>query len=537
MFTRGWARWGWAFLFVVRIAGAVDILDTAENIFFQPDDRTRTGIEVEFAGMTPEKAASVVARAIGGKIVKRTTPIKTTVDRILADGTKVYKEALMTHYIIEGSRIGEVDLKPENNQTSDFEDLDLSKVIVELVTEPIRYSQIPDLQRALNALRAAGATGTSPTTAVSAQVNAEIAEGGYEKAISQNNIDSVVNLLRAYMKPEHRKMIREHLRAPEIRQPFVGDYSPGFMTKLLNPSYRPTARELYDDYIYRQSFELLGEKEAWSLPIEIVRTMLLNHQNPIVPRVVKLNAVRISSLLMFLFPDDPMTKLYKDSGWAVARPLIEFREWNNEFDILSPVKQVLGLIEGSKLYGNYDHDTLVEALTGVSAQSLKDLRAQIYSPHRQDPVIFRYLLGDQKSLDTGEYKSILPHYGDRAPGMLAANQFGLKPVRLRGESVVFHRRHLHRGSILGKYNPGLINFNLQQALENKYVESLFWEEFSPGAMPKTVLLAHIAKDPAQIVQELGKIFPRGWVIKGVWDLGTEKNIITNSSRLPSSRLI
>ena len=367
------------FIAGTKLSFAVDLLDSAETIFFNQEDRTRVGIESEFTGLSAHEAAIVVQKIVGGKIEERTVSIKTTLKKIKSDGTRIYNFYDLREFVIH-STIGEIVLKPETNQITDVDSIKKNPQVVELVSEPIRYPDVMQLQKALSHLQEAGAKGTSKKRAVSTQVNVEIDGGDLEK--TRTNIQPVVDLFRSYARPEHRKQIDARLNVPKARKPYVEGPSDGFLKKLLDPSYRPTAHEFFNDYMYRQSLELLEgkqSKQAWTLPIDQVKKRVISNANPIVPRVVKQNYLRASSLLMALYPDDPLSKIYEDAGWAVPRPLIEFREANNDFKVESLVKQDLGLVSAAKTYGYYDHDKLVSKLIGAKdeACALSALQADV----------------------------------------------------------------------------------------------------------------------------------------------------------------
>jgi len=523
----------WGALLCSRLLFAVDILDTAENIFFAESDRTKVGIEVEFKGLGIDQAAEVVRSSLGGEV-------KSKIDRQLtvwmgrtADGKDHYQEVAVKVYVVEKTSIGNVTLKPDFNQTSDREMHRPQDVVVELITEPIRFPEVLKLQEALNQLKIAGATGTTRSTPVAIQVNADMGTGKK----GGTPVLTLINLMRSYMRPEHREQIIPHLRVAKIRQKYLQPYSDGFLARLLDPEYSPTILELYEDYIYRQSLELLADDRAWLDPIAQIRKRLLAAEFPIVPRVAKLNPLRISSALVLEFPTDPMSVLYQESGWVVARPLVEFREWNCDFDAVTPVRQALGLISAAKQYGYYDHDLLLESISGIDKLMIQKLRREFNEARRKGKILFRYFLGDPKVVDQAEYEEQMKYFKSHPVGFLPSSSYGLYPVVLPGESVVFHRRHFHRNSILGKYNPGLINANIQQALENKYVEFRFWNEYFPGVMAQTVLLKDILGpnptelSPELIVSRLKARFPEGWVMKGVWDLGSEANILTDKTDL------
>ncbi|MFN8790983.1 MAG: amidoligase family protein [Bdellovibrionales bacterium] len=506
------------------LAQAVDLLTTAEKVFYTPDN-TRVGIEVEFSGLSAQKVAEVVSQTLGGFTTTQMETLKTSIKEIRPDGTRIYNELSIEEYVVHTKQLGKVLVKPETNQVTDAS-VDFKNVIVELVTEPIREHQSESLQQVMDALKKKGAQGTSDTNAVATQMNTEIAEGHLER------IDwrQIVNVMRSYVLPNHRRQIEASLDVPRIRRKYVRTFSKGLQEKILDPRYRISGRGLYDDVIYRQSLEVLGFKDAWTMPIAKARQTLLAQANPIVPQVVKQTALRLSSLLMFAFPDDPMTKIIHSSGWAVPRPLIEWREWNTNFNVKSPFKQAIGLLQAAKSYGYYDHDKLIYSLAGIEEKTVRKIRQASQAAGKDGTVLFRYYLADPKNVDRSEYTEMTKAYDGTPVGFMPLFDIGTKPLHIPGESIVVHRIMAHRYNVLGKYNPTLINFNIVQALENKYTEALFWNDYAPGVMPETILLESTvgAKDSVRaVVQKLNQRFPKGWVLKGVWDLGTEKNIVTD----------
>jgi hypothetical protein len=526
-------------LFSALPAQPSDLLTTADQVFFTHDN-TRVGIEVEFWGLSVEQSAEIVALALNGYVTVREIEKVTTVKEIKPDGTPVFNTAKVKEWVIKNNLIGDVIVKKESNDTSEYEEADPNQLVVELVTAPIRFDQAAALQMAITALKNAGAKGTTSDKAVATQVNTEIGEG----RLQQMNPQDTVDLLRSYVRPEHRAQVEKSMNVPAVRRQYLLPFSPGFMSKLLNPDYHPTWRELYDDYIYRQSLELLGDTKAWSLTADEAHKRLLSHADPVVPSVVKLNLLRISSLLMFIYPHDPMSKEYGRRQWAVARPLVEFREWDTDFNVIDPVREALGLINAAKVYHYYDHDHLVAAMSGLSPSLIQMTRmASLRSKVSGKPLIFRYFMGDP-NIKHADYARQLKYYKGTVVGFIPARHYGVAPMVIPGESVVMHRRPFHRFSVMGKYNPGLINYNIQQALENKYAEFRFWNDYAPGAMPETRLLSDLLEgtpalktdghiDVRAISAALNKTYPQGWVLKGVWDLGSEREIITDKTDIIS----
>lgn len=241
-------------------------------------------------------------------------------------------------YKLDIPGLGTTLLKDEANLRED-DPTEEDVPVLEAVFPPARLENLREIQSFLSALKRNGALGTAAGYPVSIQVNLEI-EGSRGDA---SEFEAVLELLREYYAPEHQQELQAFLQIPDARKDYLGFYSPEMMLRLNSRFYRPGPRQFYDDFFYRQSLELVGEKSAWRWPIEKVKREIRRRNYPIVPKVVKLNSVRISSYLMHLFPDDPYTQAIVKSEWAVPRSLVELRDWNNDFDVEAPVRQALGL--------------------------------------------------------------------------------------------------------------------------------------------------------------------------------------------------
>lgn len=350
---------------------AMHLMHTAANFADNAED-DRVGIEIEFTGLSIKDTLDIVHGFTGGKVIKKENTIKTTLKEV-NEYENVYNEAIIPEWVIEGSSIGELIIRLENNQVDDS-NLEPEATVLELVTSPLRKTQIFQLQEIVTALRNKGAKGTADGESVSIQYNTEVNEGN----IATYNWNNLIDLLRVYMNPRHREQIDEHLNIPVFRKDYIKLYSAGFLSIVLNPNYKPTIRELFDDFFYRQSLELLGYNDAWTMDISMAQKLLLSQKNSVVPLVVKQNKLRISSLLAMAFPQDPITKIYILSGWITPLPIVEWREFNNDFNILEYYREVMGLIYMTKKFGSFDHDTLISKWSGVEESVIRDLRKKSF---------------------------------------------------------------------------------------------------------------------------------------------------------------
>lgn len=181
-------------------------------------------------------------------------------------------------------------------------------------------------------------------------------------------------------------------------------------------------------------------------------------------------------------------------------------------------------------------DEFVAEVTGLPKKTIQEIDMEVASGQNPEkPLIVRYFLDDREKADPANFAYLMKYYGDAIVTTIPANTFGEMPLYVPGQSILFQARSFHGKSILGKYNPGLVNSNIAQALTaNKYVESLFWEQYAPGALPETHLLSLMNLDldnVPRLVAELNRQFPEGWVMKGVNESSSNFSIITDKTDL------
>lgn len=501
-------------LFCLPAANAQDIFHTAATTFFHSDDRfKRVGIEMEMGGLSFDDLERILKKHFQISKVERFSDLEMRLT--IPEGIIKLK--------IEG-QAWRYELEPEKYKAQLAEDIKVAPR--EIVFPPLSYQRASVLQAVSDDLEKAGALGTTADRAVAFQVNYEF--GSLRD--DERRVQDLVDVLRTYYDESNMKQIDEVLQVPIKRREFLNDLTPGFRKKLFNPTYAPSLQEFFEDYLYRQSAELFGFREAWTGSIDSLRAFLGRLKDPVHPTVLKMQRVRVSSLLLEAFPEDPLVKEVVASRWAVPAPIIEFREFNMVFkNVDSDIRTCLGLVGSVKQFGYYQHDKLMSKLTGIPESDFPRIRRKVRTGK---PFIVRYLLEDPKT----NWMTV----ADRAvPGsnalwtQLGAGNPGQFPLNIAGESIVFNRRHIHRSSIVGKFNPGLDHGYIQQALENKLTEAKLFGEYAPGSMPNYEALRGLVTikakrvTPEMAFKAASERFPSGWVMKGSWDLGSEKSFISN----------
>lgn len=503
----------------------------AETTFFSPNDPRRFGVEIEFGGINSKETAELIAREFGGQIETVKREINIGIKEVLGNGKIVYEVDYIDDYKVVGSELGDVTVITEFNETESV--LDLSKVnpVTEVITEPIRADKIPMLQKLGDVLKDNGAQGTDEGRPVGIHVTVEMNNGN----VTDDMSEFLVDLFRSITNPKNRRENAYSLNVSAERQPYLNYFTEGMIKRVRDKKYKPTMQEFYDDFIYRQTLDLMKLPEsgdAWTLGIDQVKRIVLAQDKQLVAEVVKFQPIKFTSLLIKLRPDDPMSKLFHEiEEWIRPMPVLEFREANTDFQIDRAVKRALGTMTLVERHGYVaDIDKFMSEYSTIDQDTIKKARAWVKETP-DEPYIYRYIIGKNPIYGNPDYDWEVEEYGkDRNVilGHLPEETHGIKPTVLPGESIVFHRRPHHRHSVMGKYNPALVNHNIGQAIEHKYLEYRFWEEFMPGALPETVLLKELKKEgPEAILEALNERFPNGWILKGVFDLATEKQIITN----------
>jgi len=500
--------------------------------YFDKTHAPRVGMEVEIRGLSQEEISQILINKLGGRLEKRADNIK-YVDKTDGNKEKI-SEAIL--YKVKGKLIDRIDVKAEGNgiDPSDYENSRKNPVLVEVITHgPLTYEQLEVFSEAIDDIKKAGASGTDHNTAVSIQANVELVDENIQKDPGK----FLLNLLRNYYKDDHYKLLEQEFPLIAGRDVYVGEYSPGFMRKIRSTDYNPTTKELFDDFFYRQSAEYLGFDNAWSGTIDevkdIIKKALTVDEFGKILRVMKYNDLRISSFLIYLFPEDWMSQFIVSTNWVKPRPLVEFRRPNNTFKVLEIAAGAMGLVQKS-IEGEFNIYDDIGTSHGIRGQDAKNLLTK-QNPYEKTYVV-RQFLGDPS--DKGEFESFkeVEHYYKKStPVWVNSGIQDKEPLFLPGESVVFHRLPETSGNIMGKYNPVLINAEISKILEHKYVEPAFWNKYAEGSIAKTRLISDFTKEKipvAKLKAMLDQAFPKGWVIKGVWDNATQaKFLITDKTDL------
>lgn len=339
-------------LFASPFLEAKPLLEVAGKHWFNGEWAPPVGIESEIHGISQSKASSLLLGYLGGHVQATT---KTDVFYSQRGKPRPYTSTVYHHF---DTLVGNFKVIIDDNGSS-VNSFKKKNIVTEIVFEPTNAEQVEILDGALKHLMKHGAKGATDNVAVALQFNIQFGNGVHPDSVS---IKEVLDFLRNYLHPLHRLQIAEYFRVSPNRQRYMGYFSSGMMDRIMDESYRPTKMEFYNDFMYRQVLEHFGYSQAWGMDVEdakeVVRLELSGDEKSferILP-LMKWNYVRISSLMLFLYPNEWMSKFLMDSEWAFKPyPVIEVREPNSSSKVFRVYNAVVGLVQRSQEKGAFLH--------------------------------------------------------------------------------------------------------------------------------------------------------------------------------------
>lgn len=206
----------------------------------------RVGVELEFAAVTPAKAAARIAGLFGGTVEcddpHRYRVENTKFGRFVVELDSQYAHRQPGEHPIHGVGLAAIMDGFREAMRSLYGDIGSLVIPYEVVCPPIDIESLAELEGLLQALREEGAQGTSdhPLHAFGAQFNPEIAatDPHWILAILKAEI-----LMSGWMRRIMAIDIARRLLA------FVDPFPAAYARKVLDPDYWPDTTTLIDDYI------------------------------------------------------------------------------------------------------------------------------------------------------------------------------------------------------------------------------------------------------------------------------------------------
>jgi hypothetical protein len=203
------------------------------------------GLEIELGGLTLERTLEIVQGAIGGEIVSdsRTQGAITATAfgkfKIEVDSTPLkarsYLRPLEALGIDGDSPAAQMVEDSVLQVTRDF-------IPIEVVTPPIPWDRLSELDGLWAALRRAGAEDTHSSLfhAFGLHLNPEPPD--FE-------VNTVLNVVRGFLLLEDWIMQASNIDLSRLVAPYIRPFPEVYRRKVLEPAYRPTWLEFVDDYL------------------------------------------------------------------------------------------------------------------------------------------------------------------------------------------------------------------------------------------------------------------------------------------------
>lgn len=203
------------------------------------------GLEIELGHLTLEQTLEIVRDAVGGEIacdsrtegsVKETPFGKFKVE---VDSTPLKERSYMRPLEMLG-----LDADSPTAQVVEDSVLQVARefVPIEVVTPPIPWDRLQELDRLWDALRKAGAedTRSSLLNAFGLHLNPEPPD---------LEVGTIVNAIRGFLLLEDWIRQSSHIDLARLVAPYIRPFPETYRRKILEPAYRPTWEEFVDDYV------------------------------------------------------------------------------------------------------------------------------------------------------------------------------------------------------------------------------------------------------------------------------------------------
>lgn len=206
----------------------------------------RVGLEIELAGLSVETALTLIQRALGGRVESTQRTQGKVTDTPFGDFKVEFdSRALQTRSYLRPLELVGIDSDSRTAQLIEDSVLQVAAelVPVEIITPPIPWDRLGELDPLWQQLRAAGAQDTygSVFYAFGLHLNPEIPDADH---------GTLLSFLRAFLLLEDWVIESSHMDLSRRIAPFVRPFPEGYRRKVLSPRYAPSSGvALVEDYI------------------------------------------------------------------------------------------------------------------------------------------------------------------------------------------------------------------------------------------------------------------------------------------------
>ena len=284
-----------------------DPLPWTENADGEP---RRVGVEMEMAGVDPERMAEAVTATIGGRYEPASAFSGTITDTELGDfGVELDASLLTSRRYLDSLR--SLGIEIEEGQLRDNLEEYLSRLAGlvaphELVCPPVPVASLPQIDAIRERLRRAGALGTQSAAvyAFGLQFNIDVAS---------TRVDQLLAVLRSFFIRFNSICERERIDLARKLTPFVQSFPEDYVAHVLADDYRPAdVASLIDDYL-----EFTPTRNR---PLDLLPLFAWLDEDRVGAAPVEHHLIKPRPAWHYRLPNC----LIDDPGWSLADP---WREW------------------------------------------------------------------------------------------------------------------------------------------------------------------------------------------------------------------
>ena len=203
------------------------------------------GLELEIGSLTLEQTLRIVRDAVGGLIVQD-SPAEGRVEGTPFGKFKVEIDSLAIKertYLQTLERLGvEGDSAVAQKLEQSVIDVARELVPLEVVTPPIPWSRLGELDELWASLRRAGAADTKSSMFYAFGLH-------LNPVIPRRDVGTLLAITRAFLLLEDWIVADENVDITRRITPFVRQFPEGYRRKVLDPQYRPDFATFVDDYV------------------------------------------------------------------------------------------------------------------------------------------------------------------------------------------------------------------------------------------------------------------------------------------------
>lgn len=268
----------------------------------------RVGLELEFGHLTVKKTLRIVASVLGG-IVTDETPAEGVVERTPFGKFKVELDSTPLKERRYLEPLHKIGVETESSAARLVEDSVLriarELVPVEVVTPPIPWDRLAELNRLWEALRSSGAedTRTSILYAFGLHLNPELPDV---------EVATVVRYLRSYFLLEDWIMRTTHIDFTRKITPYIHPFSEDYRRRVVDPRYAPDWRTFAEDYV--------AANPTRNRPLDVLPLIADAYSENLGDRVDHWHKVKPRPAFHYRLPNCELS----EPGWT---PAIDWNRW------------------------------------------------------------------------------------------------------------------------------------------------------------------------------------------------------------------